>query len=100
MRLNFRFELQLKNNGQLVLPDVAAKRDRAVYFKFGDGNSAPAFRARKRWLGIRFDCCDVYNRVYKNAAGTAYVGRCPKCCRRITVRVGLQGTTARFFRAL
>ncbi len=65
-----------------------------------DGHSAPALRARKRWLGIRFDCCDVYNRIYKNAAGTAYVGRCPKCCRRITVRVGLQGTAARFFRAL
>ncbi len=54
----------------------------------------------RRWLGIRFDCCDVYNRIYRNAAGTAYAGRCPKCYRRITIRVGPAGTVNRFFRAL
>jgi hypothetical protein len=53
----------------------------------------------RRWLGIRFDCCNVYSRLYRNTAGTAYVGRCPKCTRRLNVRIGPGGTLQRFFRA-
>lgn len=55
--------------------------------------------AGRRWLGIRFDCCNAYSRMYKNAAGTAYVGRCPKCARRLSVPIGPGGTPQRFFRA-
>ncbi len=54
---------------------------------------------RRRWLGVRFDCCRVYHRVYKNAAGNAYAGRCPKCYREVTILVGPAGTSSRFFRA-
>ena len=53
----------------------------------------------RRWLGSRFDCCNAYSRMYKNAAGTAYVGRCPKCARRLSVPTGPGGTPQRFFRA-
>ncbi len=53
----------------------------------------------KRWLGIQFDCCDVYSRVYKNLAGGAYVGWCPRCGRKVRLAVGPGGTNARFFRA-
>jgi len=53
----------------------------------------------RRGLGIRFDCCNAYSRMYKNAAGTAYVGRCPKCARRLSVPIGPGGTPQRFFRA-
>jgi hypothetical protein len=49
------------------------------------------------WVGIRFDCCDVYTRVYRNCEGTAYQGRCPRCTRQVTLRVGPDGTDARFF---
>ncbi len=49
------------------------------------------------WVGIRFDCCDVYTRVYRNREGTAYQGRCPRCMRSVTLRVGPGGTDARFF---
>ncbi|UCF34799.1 MAG: hypothetical protein JSV78_05730 [Phycisphaerales bacterium] len=49
------------------------------------------------WVGIRFDCCGVYTRVYRNPEGTAYIGRCPRCLRTVRLRVGRQGTDARFF---
>ncbi len=51
------------------------------------------------WVGIRFDCCGVYSRVYRNAEGTAYRGRCPRCLRAVRLRVGPDGIDARFFAA-
>ena len=65
-----------------------------------DGRGESLGRAvGRRWLGIRFDCCNAYSRMYRNTAGTAYVGRCPKCARRLSVRIGPGGTPQRFFRA-
>lgn len=51
------------------------------------------------WVGVRFTCCNVYTRVYRNQAGTAYVGRCPGCMRILRLRVGAGGTRARMFEA-
>jgi len=51
------------------------------------------------WLGIRFDCCGVYQRVYRNESDTAYVGRCPRCLAVVRIHVGPSGTPQRFFRA-
>ena len=50
-----------------------------------------------RYLGVHFACCDAYSRVYANHAGTAYVGHCPRCARRVQFDVGPGGTDARFF---
>lgn len=51
------------------------------------------------WVGIRFECCGVYSRVYRDRDGKAYEGRCPKCLKRVCLRVGPGGTRARFFTA-
>lgn len=55
-------------------------------------------KQKRAFLGIWFDCCGVYGRIYKTKDGTAYVGRCPKCLRSVRVRVGEGGTNQRFFK--
>ncbi len=54
---------------------------------------------KRQFLGIMFECCHVYGRIYKNKEGTAYEGRCPKCFKHVSVRVGEGGTSNRFFKA-
>ena len=51
------------------------------------------------FLGVMFECCNVYGRLYKNKEGTYYVGRCPRCMRELKIRIGEGGTNQRFFRA-
>lgn len=53
---------------------------------------------KRAFLGIWFECCHTYGRLYKNAAGTAYIGRCPRCMRPVSVKIGGEGTSRRFFR--
>lgn len=54
---------------------------------------------KNNYLGIMFNCCQVYCRIYKNKEGTAYVGRCPKCMRTVKVLIGEGGTNQRIFNA-
>jgi len=54
---------------------------------------------KSNFLGIMFNCCNIYGRIYKNKEGTAYVGHCPKCMRSIRIKVGEGGTNTRFFNA-
>jgi len=54
---------------------------------------------RKKYVGVRFQCCGIYQRIYVNKDGTAYEGRCPKCTKPVRLRIGEGGTTNRFFEA-
>lgn len=51
------------------------------------------------YLGVKFECCQVYQRVYMNRSGDAYSGRCPRCGKQVQFRVGPGGTNQRFFTA-
>ena len=50
------------------------------------------------FLGVIFQCCNVYGRLYKNKEGTYYVGKCPKCLKPAKVKIGENGTNERFFK--
>lgn len=51
------------------------------------------------FLSIHFTCCNVYQRVYRSAEGSAYVGWCPKCARKVEAKIGPDGVRTRFFQA-
>ncbi len=51
------------------------------------------------YVGILFECCGVYTRVYRRPDQRYYVGRCPNCLRLVRLRVSPYGTSARLFRA-
>jgi len=53
----------------------------------------------KRFVGIHFACCDIYSRIYINRSKTGYDGHCPKCLKRVHLRIGSGGTEKRFFTA-
>ncbi len=56
-------------------------------------------RKPRPYLGVKFDCCGIYSRIYQNKAGTHYVGNCPKCAKQIRIRIGYGGSSNRFFTA-
>ena len=51
------------------------------------------------WLAVHWTCCQVYSRIYRNRAATAYTGICPRCGKPLRVPIGPDGTDCRFFQA-
>lgn len=62
-----------------------------------DGEGGDRDRSRQRYLGILFECCRAYGRIYINQSETAYAGHCPRCGHPLQVKIGPGGTDARFF---
>jgi len=57
-------------------------------------------RRVRKYIGVHFECCKVYTRVYLNSQGTAYVGWCPYCAQRVEVKIDKRGTHCRFFKVV
>ena len=78
-------------------------RDKGQHLDLSSGDdfrsSSGQSEGKGQFLGVHFECCDIYRRIYPNREGTAYVGHCPRCARRVEFRIGAEGTSARFFRA-
>jgi hypothetical protein len=61
-------------------------------------SESPSGSDNRPFLSVLFECCNVYQRVYRNPTDTAYIARCPRCARTATFPVGQGGTTSRTFR--
>lgn len=59
--------------------------------------SEPASASGRPFLSVRFDCCRVYQRIYRDPAGHSYTGRCPRCGKPVRFAVGDGGTASRAF---
>ena len=56
-------------------------------------------KRRKNFIGVEFECCGVYSRIYYSEKHNGYFGYCPLCHRRVRVRVDPEkGVDGRFFR--
>jgi len=53
--------------------------------------------ARRPYLGVRFDCCGVYTRLYRPVERPYYYGNCPKCGKAVHIPVAKGGSSSRFF---
>ena len=53
--------------------------------------------AGRPFVSVNFACCSVYLRIYRDAEGKSYQGRCPRCGKPVKIAVGPGGTTARSF---
>ena len=51
------------------------------------------------FLGIHFECCGLYGRIYRDPNFRVYRGRCPKCLRSLEIPIGQGGRAGRFYRA-
>ncbi len=49
------------------------------------------------YLRIMFDCCRVYQRIYRDRTGKYYEGRCPRCMRAVRFKIAPHGTSTRAF---
>ena len=63
----------------------------------GEGQRQAGSAGPRPFLSVLFACCGVYQRVYRDATGKHYEGRCPRCRRAVRFEVGKGGTTARSF---
>ncbi len=74
---------------------------RGQHFDSDAGDTPPSSTpvSGRPFLGIQFDCCGVYARIYRSRTVAAYAGACPRCRRPVEVPIGPGGSGSRFFTA-
>lgn len=65
----------------------------------GSDDPQPGPVSRRAFIGVRFKCCRMYGRIYRDDEGRSFVGRCPKCGSFLTIPIGPGGSSSRFFDA-
>jgi hypothetical protein len=49
------------------------------------------------YLRVLFECCSIYQRIYRDPSGKSYTARCPRCLKPVRFLVGENGTACRDF---
>ncbi len=73
--------------------DIVSAPEGEIHHECDDARSA------RPWVGVQFECCGIYARIYREPEVPSYEGRCPRCGRPISIRVGPEGLRTRFLRA-
>ncbi|MGA0163418.1 MAG: hypothetical protein ACO3LE_04095 [Bdellovibrionota bacterium] len=56
---------------------------------------------KRPYIGLMFECCRVYSRIYRKKEDQHYKGFCPKCGRAVSLRVDpRKGSKSKFWRVL
>ncbi len=63
------------------------------------GNAADPGGSIRPWIGIHFECCNVYSRLYRAPDALRYEGHCPRCGLPVSIRVARDGVNTRLLRA-
>jgi len=50
------------------------------------------------YIGVQFECCNVYTRVYRPEHRNFYLARCPKCGKSVRFEVSEGGSQSRIWR--
>lgn len=79
-------------------PEPKERRDDAAGGT-NDANDTSGKHPVRKFVGIKFNCCGIYVRIYVNKDGTAYEGHCPRCFKPVKLKIGSGGTSSRFFEA-
>ncbi|HVP12700.1 MAG TPA: hypothetical protein VMV94_16100 [Phycisphaerae bacterium] len=80
-------------------PDSAAREGPVAGQAAASGPPPGSAPPRRLWVGVQFECCGVYTRIYRDPDVPFYEGQCPQCGRKVTMRVGPDGVNSRLFRA-
>lgn len=80
-------------------PDYILKIEGLASHQPEQDEPAQGSHVGRPWIAVRWQCCSVYSRIYRNRRGTAYEGRCPKCGTQARAAIGPGGTESRFFNA-
>lgn len=72
-------------------------RDYQVELGTGSAAGETSPSTGRAYLSVLFNCCKLYQRVYRAPDGQAYAGRCPRCGRTVRFPIGPGGTSERFF---
>lgn len=73
--------------------------DGDAFIPEGADPPAPAATPSRPAIGVYFECANQYVRVYRDAGGSTYLARCPRCAKTMSFRVAPGGSTQRMFRA-
>ncbi|MBX3361416.1 MAG: hypothetical protein KF912_09640 [Phycisphaeraceae bacterium] len=83
----------------IAYPSTAITPDGDAFVPEGATPPEPPSTPARPAIGVYFECANQYVRVYRNATGSEYLARCPKCAKTMSFLVAPGGTARRMFAA-
>ncbi|HSG99881.1 MAG TPA: hypothetical protein VLB27_07525 [candidate division Zixibacteria bacterium] len=62
-----------------------------------DADNPQTGRPKREFVGVHFNCCNVYSRIYLNPQRPRQYGWCPRCGARVEIVLSPTGSDKKFF---